>query len=310
MARGKTFKIGNKLINISGRGIATKDTTTGEIRRHAFPWTKKASSPEQPQPEPQPDYDEEASSQEEYEGQPGYYGGTYPEEPYESEPDYDPEEQDYEEPGDYEEERPQNAGLLGSVWFMWLMLIVLPPLGIWLLWRYNRYEITPRSAISAAAVVWFIVILIWLFSHIGGRDNTVVNLPTATPSPSPTVEAYLEPDSTPESTSEAAPETTPDNAASVNQNPSATDDAGTANPDATGDPLDPDSTGAAPSPTPNTAGVNPATATPDPSATGDPSTPDLATATYVWSNGSTSQDIAMYPTWTARTLTPTPPAPT
>ena len=103
MARGKTFKIGNKLINISGRGIATKDTTTGEIRRHAFPWTKKASSPEQPQPEPQPDYDEEASSQEEYEGQPGYYGGTYPEEPYESEPDYDPEEQDYEEPGDYEE---------------------------------------------------------------------------------------------------------------------------------------------------------------------------------------------------------------
>ena len=37
MASGKIFKIGKMLINVSGKGIATKDTTTGEIRRMRFP---------------------------------------------------------------------------------------------------------------------------------------------------------------------------------------------------------------------------------------------------------------------------------
>ena len=57
MAKGKTFKFGNTLVNVSDRGIATKDTTTGEIKRHAFPW---ASAPKPAQPDPQePDYDDE-----------------------------------------------------------------------------------------------------------------------------------------------------------------------------------------------------------------------------------------------------------
>ena len=61
MARGKTFKFGKTLINVSSRGIATKDTSTGEIKRHAFPWTK-SPAPVQPEPE-QPDYDEEEEGQ-------------------------------------------------------------------------------------------------------------------------------------------------------------------------------------------------------------------------------------------------------
>ena len=61
MARGKTFKIGKTLINVSGRGIATKDTSTGEIKRHAFPWT---NAPRPASPEPQePEYDEEEAGQ-------------------------------------------------------------------------------------------------------------------------------------------------------------------------------------------------------------------------------------------------------
>ena len=271
MARGKTFKIGKTLINISSRGIATKDTTSGEIKRHAFPWTK-APAPAQPEPQ-QPDYTEEEEAreeQEEYEGQPGYYGGAYPNEDYDDgysadEPEYDGEDGGYGGEED-EEEQPQSPGLLGSSWFMWLMLIVLPPFGIWLLWRNNRYEITPRSAISAAAVVWFIIILIWLFSHIGGRDNTVASLPTATPSPTPTVETSAEPTET--------PTPTPDPGDQANANPASTD----------GGAGNPASTDTAPSPTPNSVGVGEATATPEPNATGDPTTPDLANATFVWSN--------------------------
>ena len=102
MARGKTFKFGKTLINISSRGIATKDTSSGEIKRHAFPWTK-APAPAQPEPE-QPEYDEEEEAQQEsYEGQPGYYGGgAYPDADYDG--DYDPDEADYDdENADYEE---------------------------------------------------------------------------------------------------------------------------------------------------------------------------------------------------------------
>ena len=47
MAIGKTFKFGKTLVNVSGRGIATKDTSTGEIRRFGFPWANRAGKGEQ-----------------------------------------------------------------------------------------------------------------------------------------------------------------------------------------------------------------------------------------------------------------------
>ena len=264
MARGKTFKFGKTLVNVSGRGIATKDTTTGEIKRHAFPW---ANAPRPAEPEPQEaDYDEDEASKDYAEEDEAYYAGYDEEEAYDQ-ADYD----DGEEPeGDYDEDedRARPAGILGSTWFMWLMLFLLPPLGIWLLWRNNRYEITPRSAISAAAVVWFIVLLIWLFSHIGGRDTTVVNLPSASPSLAPT--AVL--DETP------APSATA-NVSATNAALNPTDGA-----------LPGSTAGAAVGPTPNTEGTAvPATATPDPSATGSPdgtgTTPAQAMFVYSTSTG-------------------------
>ena len=276
MARGKTFKFGKTLINVSSRGIATKDTATGEIKRHAFPWTD-APRPNKPDvQEPESDEEEAQQDYEDEEAGEGYYAGGYDEEDYEREYDEDADDEEYDdeaydEEAEEEDESARPAGLLGSTWFMWLMLIVLPPLGIWLLWRNNRYEITPRSAISAAAVVWFIVLLIWLFSHIGGRDNTVVNVPTPSPSPSPTVEAQL-------ATASPTPNVNATDAV-ANADPAATDAA--ANPAATGE--------ASTNPTPNTAGTAiVATATPDPSATGSPSTganPALATFVYSTSTG-------------------------
>ena len=57
MSKGKTFQIGRLLVNISQRGVATKDPETGEIRRYPFPW---ANAPQQ-NSEPQNDaaYEEE-----------------------------------------------------------------------------------------------------------------------------------------------------------------------------------------------------------------------------------------------------------
>ena len=266
MARGKTFKFGKTLVNVSSRGIATKDTSTGEIKRHAFPW---ASAPKPAEPDlHDADYDETDEVQDDGDAQDeaAYYAGYDEDGAYEGDGAYEEAYDEGEEPEeDYDEgdERTRPAGLLGSTWFMWLMLIVLPPLGIWLLWRNNRYEITPRSAISAAAVVWFIVLLIWLFSHIGGRDTTVANLPTATPSPTPAVETQ----DTPE------PSATPN--ADATQVVNATDI--------------PVSTGEA-APTPNTEGTAPAaTATPDPNASPSPTdngtTPAQAMFVYSTATG-------------------------
>ena len=70
MARGKTFKFGKTLINVSSRGIATKDTATGEIKRHAFPWTdaprpnkSDVQEPESDEEEARQDYEDEEAGE-------------------------------------------------------------------------------------------------------------------------------------------------------------------------------------------------------------------------------------------------------
>ncbi len=150
MAIGKTFKFGKKLINISGRGIATKDTATGEIRRHPYPWARRPARPaaEDDAQTQRPDaYDDTPYEEEGYdEG----YAPTYDDAPYDGNPDenYDQDdqgyEQDYEEPSGRDGRAEGSHSLIDQTWFMFLMLVVLPPLGIWLLWRSNKFEITAR----------------------------------------------------------------------------------------------------------------------------------------------------------------------
>lgn len=191
MASGKIFKIGKMLINVSGKGIATKDTTTGEIRRFRFPWAA-APKPVSPEAEDEQAYyddqDEEQDAQE-YE-EDGYDDGRgY------AEDDYDDEGQ---------------GGLLDAAWFMWLMLIVLPPFGIWLLWRRNRYEFTTRTALSLVFVLWFVLLLVLLFTRTGSQDSTVtpsqslVSMQTVAPSdsaePSQEPENSIQPSDSPEVT--------------------------------------------------------------------------------------------------------------
>lgn len=51
-----------------------------------------------------------------------------------------------------------------SVWFTVVMLIVLPPLGIYLALRYSRWSIAGKAAASVLSALWFIILLAAAFS--------------------------------------------------------------------------------------------------------------------------------------------------
>lgn len=173
MARGKIVRLGKYRINFSSRGIATKNDETGVVRKYPFPWVKYQM-------------EKEARRQEEYDPQEGAqgYDESYDEQNAGEQPydlPYDEETGEYYEPEE-EEEQPRGA-LYENEWLMWLLLIVLPPLGIWVLWRRNRFQITARSAISAASSIWCIVLLVWLFSGLGANGDP--KAPQTSPSTSP-----------------------------------------------------------------------------------------------------------------------------
>lgn len=85
-------------------------------------------------------------------------------------------------------------------WVTYLLLVLLPPLGIYLLWRRQRFEPMMRYAVSAVSAVWFVVMIVLLATMIlKGSDSTnqppvptlgptaVVNT-AASPSPTATVQ--------------------------------------------------------------------------------------------------------------------------
>ena len=187
MAKGKIVRLGKYRINFSAKGIATKNDETGVVRKYPFPWVKyrmeKAAQQENVPQDDAQEYDDQYAGEEQ---EPG-------EQPYDL--PYDEETGEYYEP---EEEYGPQGVLYESEWLMWLLLVVLPPLGIWILWRKNRFQITVRSAISAASSIWCIVLLVWLFSGLGANQDPTKPLPTpsespltfadnATPSPTPEV---------------------------------------------------------------------------------------------------------------------------
>ena len=53
-------------------------------------------------------------------------------------------------------------------WVTYLLLFLFPPLGIYLLWRRNRFDKPIRWAITAASAIWFVVALILLLRGLFG----------------------------------------------------------------------------------------------------------------------------------------------
>ena len=70
----------------------------------------------------------------------------------------------------YDDDR--QGGLMAYVdehdWVTYLLLFLFPPLGIYLLWRRNRFDPPVRWAITAASAIWFVVALILLARGLFG----------------------------------------------------------------------------------------------------------------------------------------------
>ena len=120
---------------------------------------------------------------------------------------------DYE--GDYDEygyeDGESEGGLNGLIqyvdendWVTYLLLVLLPPLGIYLLWRRQRFEPMIRYAISAASAVWFVVMIVLLCTMIFSGHNDEQNDPVL-PTLQPTVAASTQPTVSPSASATVAP---------------------------------------------------------------------------------------------------------
>lgn len=141
------------------------------------------------------DYADDGYAQDDYADDGGYADGEYADDGY---ADYDGD--DYRQDGGYAAEYPE--GTLGTVleyvdnndWVTYLLLFILPPLGIYLLWRRQRFEQTVRWAISAASTVWFVVLLVLLVMAVfGGKQDIPGNVNLDLPSPSPSASVQPSP---------------------------------------------------------------------------------------------------------------------
>jgi hypothetical protein len=139
-----TKQIGKLKLHWSKRGLAFK-WGDGDIHRISFEGKKREDTYQADRQGPMDFYDER------YEGYDG--GGYYGEQPYEGS---------------------KNAFLYSSDVLMYLLLLILPPLGIWVMWKKEKFSSLVRAIVTAVAGIWFIVLLIWLFTALlgGGKDPT------------------------------------------------------------------------------------------------------------------------------------------
>ncbi len=101
---------------------------------------------------------------------------------------------DYDGEGGYDEEQ---SGLMRYVdendWVTYLLLFLFPPLGIYLLWRRNRFDKPLRWGLTAASAIWFVVALILLLRGLFGGAGDQQVQPNITIPPAQ-VEATAEPE--------------------------------------------------------------------------------------------------------------------
>ncbi|MBQ8507257.1 MAG: hypothetical protein IJ466_07515 [Clostridia bacterium] len=121
--------------------------------------------------------------------QDGYADGYYDEEGEYDDRYSDEDAGDYMD-GGYAEESPIWRYVDENAWVTYLLLVILPPLGIYLLWRYRRFERPVRWILSGVSAVWFIVILILIFSAIfSGSSERTKNPSLEITTPTPTIAA-------------------------------------------------------------------------------------------------------------------------
>ncbi|MBP3652749.1 MAG: hypothetical protein J6J78_06720 [Clostridia bacterium] len=146
-------------------------------------------------------YDDGYADEDDY-GDDGYDGGYADDDDYygdDEDGQYDDRylDEDAEDYGDegYAPQSPLMQYVDENDWVTYVLLFLLPPLGIYLLWRRRRFEMPIRWAVSAASAVWFIILVILLISAIfSGSGDTTTNPPITMTTPTPTVEVIATPD--------------------------------------------------------------------------------------------------------------------
>jgi len=151
-------------------------------------------------------------------------GDYYDDEDDYAEGDYDDRYQDVdadETYGDGEGYYEEQSALMRYVdendWVTYLLLFLFPPLGIYLLWRRNRFEKPLRWGLTAASAIWFIVVLILLLRGLFGGTGDQQAQPTITIAPvevqvtevpAPVVEETVAPDTAVEDAAQPASDNT------------------------------------------------------------------------------------------------------
>ena len=135
-----------------------------------------------------------------------YTDEDYADEDY-AEGDYDDADGYYDENGEYVGEEEPASPFMQYIdendWVTYVLLVLFPPLGIYLLWRRGRFELPMRAGISAASALWFVLIIyaiVQLVSSGMNDPNQPVVGPTISlisPTPTVTVEASALPSATP-----------------------------------------------------------------------------------------------------------------
>ena len=99
---------------------------------------------------------------------------------------------------EYEDDYPENFWgralkyMDENDWLTYVLLVVLPPVGIWLLWRRQKYELNTRYIASGASGLWFVVILVWICLKLFSPGADIPASPNLElPSASPTVQATI-----------------------------------------------------------------------------------------------------------------------
>ena len=81
-----------------------------------------------------------------------------------------------------------------NIWIMWVLLFLVPPLGIWLLWRIRRYSQNANILLTLLSMIWLVAVLVLLIVRpFRARTDTTITpqpvgaaaLPTEAPADAP-----------------------------------------------------------------------------------------------------------------------------
>ena len=102
-------------------------------------------------------------------------------------------------------------------------LVLLPPLGIYLLWRRRRFDLKLRYGLTAGSAVWFVVLIVLLATVVfGGRGDTTTQGHIDLPSQSPSATAEADASATPAPSASLSPDASASAQPGSSLSPSAT----------------------------------------------------------------------------------------